>query len=78
MTLLDDAAGKPLASPADGPSPGAHDNGLLGRLGAAAARRFRVALVLWLAVLAGLGVLAPKAMTDLAGAGWQADGSASV
>ncbi|SEM02909.1 MMPL family transporter [Streptacidiphilus jiangxiensis] len=52
--------------------------GLLGRIGSAAARRFRVTLVLWLVVIAGLGALAPKAMTDLAGAGWQADGSASV
>nr|WP_042382417.1 MMPL family transporter [Streptacidiphilus melanogenes] len=52
--------------------------GLLGRLGSAAARRFRVTLVLWLVVIAGLGALAPKAMSDLAGAGWQADGSQSV
>ena len=52
--------------------------GLLGRVGSAAARRFRLTLVLWLAVIAGLGALAPKAMTDLAGAGWQADGSQSV
>ena len=78
MTVVDDAEGKPLAGTEDRSSSSTHGDGLLGRLGAAAARRFRLTLVLWLAVLAGLGVLAPKAMTDLAGAGWQADGSASV
>lgn len=74
MTVIDGAARGPHAD--DGGSVAdQHDTGLLGRIGAAAARRFRVTLVVWLAVLAGLGVLAPKAMTSLAGAGWQADGS---
>jgi putative drug exporter of the RND superfamily len=62
--------------------PGPHGTetapGLLGRLGLAAARRFRLTLVLWLAVIAGLGALAPQATQVLAGAGWQANGSQSV
>ena len=52
--------------------------GLLGRLGRGAASRFRLTLVLWLVVIAGLGALAPQAVKSLAGAGWQANGSASV
>ena len=52
--------------------------GLLGRLGMAAAGRFRLVLVLWLAAIAGLGALAPQATKVLAGAGWQANGSQSV
>jgi RND superfamily putative drug exporter len=51
---------------------------VLGRLGVAAAGRFRVTLVLWLIVIAGLGALAPQATKALAGAGWQANGSQSV
>ncbi|WP_344663318.1 MMPL family transporter, partial [Catenulispora subtropica] len=78
MTVVDDTEGKPPTGSVERSSAGSHGDGLLGRLGTAAARRFRLTLVLWLAVLAGLGVLAPKAMTDLAGAGWQADGSQSV
>jgi len=77
MTVIDGAARGPHADGGDSVAD-QHATGLLGRLGAAAARRFRVTLVVWLAVLAGLGVLAPKAMTSLAGAGWQADGSPSV
>ncbi|WP_034260978.1 MMPL family transporter [Actinospica robiniae] len=52
--------------------------GVLGRVGQAAASRFRLTLVLWLIVIAGLGALAPQATKALAGAGWQADGSQSV
>jgi RND superfamily putative drug exporter len=52
--------------------------GVLGRLGLAAAGRFRLTLVLWLIVIAGLGALAPQATKALAGAGWQANGSQSV
>jgi putative drug exporter of the RND superfamily len=55
-----------------------HRPGALGRLGQAAAGRFRMTLVLWLVAIAGLGALAPQAVKSLAGAGWQADGSASV
>jgi RND superfamily putative drug exporter len=52
--------------------------GVLGRLGTAAASRFRLTLVLWLVAIAGLGALAPQATKVLAGAGWQANGSQSV
>jgi putative drug exporter of the RND superfamily len=52
--------------------------GVLGRLGLAAAGRFRLTLVLWLILIAGLGALAPQATKALAGAGWQANGSQSV
>jgi RND superfamily putative drug exporter len=68
-----DSAGR-----ADGPDTGPDRPGALGRLGQAATRRFRLTLVLWLAVIAGLGALAPQATKVLAGAGWQANGSDSV
>jgi RND superfamily putative drug exporter len=37
-----------------------------------------VVLVLWLALVAGLGAFAPQVTSALAGAGWQANGSQSV
>lgn len=52
--------------------------GLLGRLGVWATTRLRVVLVLWLALVAGLGAFAPQVTSALAGAGWQANGSQSV
>ena len=52
--------------------------GLLGRLGLVAAGRFRLVVLLWLVLVAGLGALAPQATSVLAGAGWQAQGSQSV
>jgi putative drug exporter of the RND superfamily len=52
--------------------------GALGRLGVWATTRLRLVLVLWLAVIAGLGAFAPQATSALAGAGWQANGSQSV
>ena len=52
--------------------------GVLGRIGVAATRRFRLVVLLWLIVVAGLGALAPQATNVLAGAGWQAQGSQSV
>ena len=52
--------------------------GPIGRLGAWAATHFRIVLVIWLAVVAGLGFFAPKAEHALSGAGWEATGSESV
>ena len=40
---------------ADPPGPAGSRPGLLGRLGQAAARRFRLTLILWLVAIAGLG-----------------------
>jgi hypothetical protein len=62
---------------ADTPDAGSDHPGVLGRLGQAAAGRFRLTLALWLVVIAGLGALAPQAVKSLAGAGWQANGSDS-
>ncbi|MCL2614999.1 MAG: MMPL family transporter [Nocardioidaceae bacterium] len=52
--------------------------GPLGRLGLAVLRHGRLTGVVWLLVIVGLGAFAPKVETSLSGAGWQADGSASV
>ena len=52
--------------------------GPLGRLGAAVTRHARATTVVWLLVIVGLGVFAPKVEAELSGAGWQADGSESV
>lgn len=58
--------------------PAEHDVGLLGRLGLAVIRHARLTTVLWLLVIIGLGIFAPRVEAELSGAGWQADGSESV
>ncbi|NYD40917.1 MMPL family transporter [Nocardioides panaciterrulae] len=52
--------------------------GPLGRLGVTVTRHARLTTVVWLLVIVGLGVFAPKVEAQLSGAGWQADGSESV
>ena len=52
--------------------------GPLGRLGVAVTRHARATTVVWLLVIVGLGVFAPKVEAQLSGAGWQANGSESV
>ncbi len=60
------------------PHPHAANAGPIGRLGHWMATHFRVVLGAWLAVAIGLGVFAPRVENALAGAGWEAGGSASV
>jgi putative drug exporter of the RND superfamily len=67
----------PLPSPV-AYDPAEHDLGVLGRLGLAELRHARLTIVLWLLVIVGLGVFAPKVEANLSGAGWQANGSESV
>src|SRR5664280_948329 len=62
----------------DDATPQAWRPGPLGRLGAWAATHFRVTLVAWLLIAAGLAMFAPKAQHVLSGAGWEASGSESV
>ena len=52
--------------------------GPLGRLGVWVTDHARLTSVVWLLVIVGLGVFAPKVESQLSGAGWQADGSESV
>ena len=52
--------------------------GLLGRWGTTMATHTRAVAVAWLILVAGLGSLAPSVFSDLAGAGWQDNGSDSV
>jgi RND superfamily putative drug exporter len=52
--------------------------GLLGRAGASMVTHRRWVFGVWLIALIGLGSFAPSVFTDLAGAGWQANGSESV
>ncbi|MCX3062068.1 MMPL family transporter [Streptomyces beihaiensis] len=61
-----------------GPTKPPKPPGRLGRLGVGATTHLRLVLVLWLAVVAGLGAFAPQVTSALAGAGWQASGSQSV
>src|SRR5689334_9590750 len=55
-----------------------HRPGLLGRLGAWVVEHARITTAVWLLVIVGLGVFAPRVESELSGAGWQADGSDSV
>lgn len=52
--------------------------GPLGRLGLAVTRHPRLTTAVWLLVIFGLGVFAPRVEGALSGAGWQANGSQSV
>jgi RND superfamily putative drug exporter len=52
--------------------------GLLGRLGLGVLRHRRTTTVIWLLVVIGLGLFAPRVESSLSGAGWQASGSDSV
>lgn len=53
-------------------------SGALGRLGLLVIDHRRLTAVVWLLLVVGLGVLAPRVEQNLSGAGWQADGSESV
>ena len=66
------------SAPAEVVGTDAASYGPLGRLGFWASSHFRVVLVAWIVVAAGLGVFAPRAQHALAGAGWEASGSQSV
>ncbi len=64
---------------APGPEPElGYRPGPLGRLGVAVTRHGRLTAVVWLLVIVGLGVFAPRVESELSGAGWQANGSDSV
>lgn len=52
--------------------------GPLGRLGLWTVRHARLVALVWVVVVVGLGIFAPRVEHDLSGAGWQADGSESV
>ncbi|GAB3497723.1 MMPL family transporter [Flexivirga lutea] len=52
--------------------------GPLGRLGLAVLGHARITLALWVLIVLGLGVFAPRVEASLSGAGWQASGSESV
>ncbi|QSR32075.1 multidrug RND transporter [Nocardioides sp. S5] len=52
--------------------------GPLGRLGVWVTHHRRLTAAIWVLLVVGLGVFAPKVEANLSGAGWQADGSESV
>ena len=52
--------------------------GPLGRLGVWVSDHARIAAAVWLLLIVGLGVFAPRVESELSGAGWQANGSDSV
>jgi RND superfamily putative drug exporter len=58
--------------------PGDHATGVFSRLGGWTGSHLRTVILMWLVVLAGFGVFAPKVETALAGAGWQDSTSQSV
>ena len=57
---------------------GEHAKGAFARLGAWTGSHLRAVILIWLVVLAGFGVFAPKVESVLAGAGWQDSTSQSV
>jgi len=63
-----------------GPEVAARDAtaGPMGRLGVWAATHRRIVVAAWILIVVGLGAFAPAVESNLAGAGWQADGSESV
>ncbi len=52
--------------------------GPLGRLGMAVIDHRKLTAILWVVLVVGLGIFAPRVEAELSGAGWQADGSESV
>ncbi len=52
--------------------------GPLGRLGVWVTDHARLTTAVWLLVIIGFGIFAPRVESELSGAGWQADGSDSV
>jgi len=52
--------------------------GPLGRLGVGVTRHRRSTSAIWILLIVGLGLFAPKVETQLSGAGWQANASDSV
>ena len=52
--------------------------GPMGRLGVWAATHRRIVAAAWILIVVGLGAFAPRVESNLAGAGWQANGSESV
>lgn len=67
----------PRPSPPDALDP-APRPGPLGRLGTRVVDHARMVTGVWLLLVVGLGAFAPQVEHALSGAGWQADGSASV
>ncbi len=65
-------------SPASAIDESATSPGSLGRLGLWLVAHGRVVTVSWILVVVALGVFAPRVEKELSGAGWQANGSASV
>jgi RND superfamily putative drug exporter len=55
-----------------------HGPGPLGRLGTWVLDHRRLVSIVWVLLVVGLGIFAPRVEQDLSGAGWQADGSDSV
>ncbi len=53
-------------------------SGPLGRLGLLVIDHRRLTAILWVILVVGLGIFAPRVESELSGAGWQADGSESV
>ena len=69
-----------VVEPIDSTTQSASDpsSGPLGRLGGWVVDHGRITTAVWLLVVVGLGVFAPRVEAELSGAGWQANGSESV
>lgn len=65
--------GAPATASTSTPRPGP-----LGRLGTTVVRHSRLTAIVWVLVVVGLGIFAPRVEAELSGAGWQAQGSDSV
>ncbi len=81
----DDHPDSPPATRTDRRSDSGSDTGLegyrpgpLGRLGVWVTEHRKLTGVVWMLLVVGLGIFAPRVEAELSGAGWQADGSESV
>ncbi|WP_352300194.1 MMPL family transporter [Kineosporia sp. NBRC 101731] len=60
------------------PKPPERPFGPLGRLGLMVTAHTRITTLVWVVLIVGLGLFAPRVEAELSGAGWQANGSESV
>jgi putative drug exporter of the RND superfamily len=77
-TTSDSQTSAPLQAANSGGRHAATMPGPLGRLGVWVTEHAKLATIVWLLAIVGLGAFAPQVEHNLSGAGWQADGSESV
>ena len=77
MTTTDERPAPVAPAPSDD-GPDDFRPGPLGRLGIWVTEHRKLVGIVWVLLVVGLGIFAPRVESELSGAGWQADGSESV